>query len=210
MANPRSDPDDLTQPETEVETKVETEAPVVAEQGFYARWSQNKLASSRNDSLPQKSDELQQVSDGAEQKGSVPVDESVETTLPPIETLTEHSDLKDFMSSQVADELRLRALHKVFHTSKFNVCDGLDDYAENYRIFEPLGNIITADLRHQLERLKQTKTTEPEAASVEVEESDPQIPMAAEDAADIEDHDHDAITSEGVQNDLVLQVPNSE
>jgi len=201
MANPRSDPDELTQPETE--------APVAAEQGFYARWSRNKLAYTRGESFAQKSDDLKQVPASGQQEGTVLVDDSAQAPLPPIETLTEHSDLKDFMSSQVADEIRLRALHKVFHTPKFNICDGLDDYAENYRVFEPLGDLITADLRHQLERLKQTKTTEPEVASVE-EENDTQIPMAAGDAADIEDHDDDAITSEGVQNDLVLQAPKSE
>ncbi|MDY6980641.1 MAG: hypothetical protein SV201_12215, partial [Pseudomonadota bacterium] len=31
-------------------------------------------------------------------------------------------------------------------------CDGLDDYAEDYTLFEPLGNTITAHQRLQKER----------------------------------------------------------
>lgn len=39
-----------------------------------------------------------------------------------------------------------------FHTPEFNVRDGLDNFSLNYRSFEPLGDIVTADMRHQRER----------------------------------------------------------
>ena len=44
------------------------------------------------------------------------------------------------------------ALRKLFHLPQFNFRDGLDDYAEDYTNFEPLGDIITADMRHRMER----------------------------------------------------------
>lgn len=199
MAKRSSDSHELTQFEC-----------VTTEKGFYARWSQHKLAYSRGESLAQGSDELKQVSVNAQQQHTVPVDEDAKTPLPPIETLTEHSDLSDFMSSHIADELRLRALRKVFHTAKFNACDGLDDYAENYRVFEPLGDIITADLRHHLERLKQKKATEAEVVSAESEDGVTQMPMAVENSVDISDYDDDAITSEDTPKDLLVHVPKSE
>lgn len=41
-----------------------------------------------------------------------------------------------------------------FHSAEFNRTDNLNDSSGNYRIFQPLGGIITADMRHQMERLK--------------------------------------------------------
>ncbi len=37
----------------------------------------------------------------------------------------------------------------------FNIRDGLDDYDEDFTFFEPLGDTITADMRHQMEREKE-------------------------------------------------------
>ncbi|MGE5789904.1 MAG: hypothetical protein ACM33C_03465, partial [Syntrophaceae bacterium] len=39
-----------------------------------------------------------------------------------------------------------------FHAPEFNVIDDLNDCAGDYRSFEPLGDIVTADMRHQMER----------------------------------------------------------
>ena len=39
-----------------------------------------------------------------------------------------------------------------FHSPEFNRVDGLDDLSGNYLSFEPLDNIVTADMRHQIER----------------------------------------------------------
>jgi len=121
------------------------------EQGFYQRWSRRKsdyLQAQAQANVGNRDDAPATVADAA-------MDEAAEPCLPPLDSLNEDSDLSEFMASRVAEEIRLLALRKVFHTASFNVCDGLDDYAENYRNFEPLGDIITADLRHQLKRLQQ-------------------------------------------------------
>ncbi|HMK64400.1 MAG TPA: 4Fe-4S binding protein, partial [Thermodesulfobacteriota bacterium] len=39
-----------------------------------------------------------------------------------------------------------------FHAPEFNTPDDLNDWTGNYRSFQPLGNTITADMRHQMER----------------------------------------------------------
>jgi len=39
-----------------------------------------------------------------------------------------------------------------FHSGEFNHRDDLDDFSGNYRIFEPLDGVVTADMLHQMER----------------------------------------------------------
>ena len=39
-----------------------------------------------------------------------------------------------------------------FHSVEFNRTDDLNDYSGNYRSFEPLDGVVTADMRHQIER----------------------------------------------------------
>ncbi|MBL4711112.1 MAG: DUF3306 domain-containing protein [Gammaproteobacteria bacterium] len=71
--------------------------------------------------------------------------------MPPIESLTADSDYTGFMSPKVSDALRRLALRKLFHGAEFNICDGLDDYDGDYTSFAKLGNIVTADMKHQIE-----------------------------------------------------------
>jgi len=72
--------------------------------------------------------------------------------MPPIDSLHQDSDYAAFLSPQVSEKLRRMALRKLFQLPQFNFCDGLDDYAEDYTNFTPLGDIITADMRHRMER----------------------------------------------------------
>ena len=67
--------------------------------------------------------------------------------------LGEDSDYSMFMAQGVSREKRQAALRQLFHSPKFNVTDGLDDYCEDFTKFEPLGDIVTADMRHHAERL---------------------------------------------------------
>jgi hypothetical protein len=72
--------------------------------------------------------------------------------LPDLDQLGGDSDFSAFLQPGVDLLLRRRALRKLFHSPKFNVLDGLDDYMGDYTHFEKLGDVITADMRHQLER----------------------------------------------------------
>lgn len=173
-----------------------------AEHGFYRRWSRRKAEYLRSrEALPENKIQLSETIGSCQQLEQTPgpVDEEqAEPELPPIDSLTEHSDLSEFMSSRVADEIRLHALRKVFHSAGFNICDGLDDYAENYRNFEPLGDIVTADLRYQLQRLKKmTGMDKPTLAEAEDE-----LPNPATDA-----HAAAGDTQE-VDTTLALNLPN--
>jgi len=84
--------------------------------------------------------------------------------MPPLDSLSAESDFSAFLSPRVSESLRRLALRKLFHGDSFNVCDGLDDYAEDFTRFSGLGSVVTADMRHQLQRLLDDE--EPEADAV--------------------------------------------
>ncbi len=71
--------------------------------------------------------------------------------MPPIDSLTEDSDFSGFLSPGVSEALRKRALRKLFTGAVFNIRDGLDDYDDDFRNFAPLGDLITSDMKHQME-----------------------------------------------------------
>ncbi len=100
--------------------------------------------------------------------------------MPPLESINENSDVSDFFSSGVSDHLRQTALRRLFHLPKFNVVDGLDDYADDFTSFAALGDIITADMRHRLEMEKERMLGGEENASTAPEPEQAQVAAQGE------------------------------
>jgi hypothetical protein len=73
--------------------------------------------------------------------------------LPDLDQLDQDSDYSAFLAPGVDAELRRRALRKLFCSPKFNTFDGLDTYRDDFTSFPALGDVVTADMRHHLERL---------------------------------------------------------
>jgi hypothetical protein len=150
---------------------VKSEAGQADEQGWLSRWSRQKLAMRDvANSLDQQVDtsvsEVEQLD--SQDLDALPTD----ADMPPIESLTESSDYSGFMSPKVSEHLRRQALRKLFSSSSFNVCDGLDDYDEDFTQFTKLGDIVTADMKHQLEtmlrkELEQGRSSQSDAATAE-------------------------------------------
>ena len=92
--------------------------------------------------------------------------------MPAIESLKEDSNFSQFMSSGVSDKLRNLALRKMFKAPFFNIRDGLDEYDGDYTSFEKLGDIVTSDMRHQMEIEAQKKL---EAEAKAMIESEPRV-----------------------------------
>ena len=113
------------------------------DENFISRWSRRKQEMGKDPAITQQETPITDV-----------VTETpllTDADMPAIESLTEDSDYSGFLSPKVSEALRKQALHKLFHSPDFNVRDGLDDYDEVYTGFEKLGDIVTADMRHQLE-----------------------------------------------------------
>ena len=147
--------------------------------GFYQRWS----------ALKQQQDETRETDESGESLATTPATEDKpvlsEKDLPDVETLDENSNFADFLNADIGEELRNRALRKLFHLAVFNSRDGLDDYDDDFTEFEPLGSIVTADMKHQEEvRLAREQAQQQEEAVADAESVDNAI--ATDGTADTE------------------------
>lgn len=123
---------------------------VTEDEDFLHRWSRRKIDAEQRSDEPAPAAESV-AADPAEVDDEEPVTLTDED-MPPLEALDDDADYSAFLSSGVSEQLRKKALRKLFHAAKFNICDGLDDYAEDYTKFEPLGDVITADMKFEMEQ----------------------------------------------------------
>lgn len=112
-------------------------------QDFLQRWSERKREAAQAESLPI------DLTDPAEPP---PPEPPGDEDMPPVESLTAESDYSPFLSPRVSAYLQRQALRKLFGIPSFNLRDGLDDYDDDFTTFAALGDVITADIRHRLER----------------------------------------------------------
>ncbi len=132
-----------------------------------SRWSRRKQASRVAEDDPDGSVVSAAIEAETEEPEPQPL---TDDDMPPLESLTEESDYRGFLSPKVSDELRKLALRQLFHGSKFNICDGLDDYDEDFTKFAKLGDVITAEMRHRAELEALKKLQQQEGADPEVVE----------------------------------------
>ncbi len=139
---------------------------------FIHRWSQNKNKNELDDRdtahPAQKSEQTDsQARDGSQaisiNKKSDEAKEKVQ--IPPLESLNDDSDYSAFFSSEVDERLRKLALRKLFKAPFYNLRDGLNDYDEDFTTFKGLGDIITSDMKFQVER-KEAEAREAEPSQI--------------------------------------------
>ncbi len=117
-------------------------------QSLLQRWSQRKHQQSNKSASVGPRNESTPINTEA------PSNIVKQQDLPAVESLDENSEVSMFFSDRVSETLKRQALRRLFHMDKFNVCDGLDDYADDYTVFQPLGEIVTAYQRLRREREK--------------------------------------------------------
>jgi hypothetical protein len=125
---------------------------------FVSRWSRLKHENKQTDddaAIDAVDDAIvdttakQSIASDEEQQAPVKI--LTDADMPDIESMTADSDYTDFLSPGVSEELRRLALRKLFRSEVFNIRDGLDEYDGDYTHFEKLGDIVTSDMKHQLE-----------------------------------------------------------
>lgn len=150
----------------------DTPAAAPQDEQFLGRWSrlkaqararESKPAATRDAGPPYESPALPPPA--APAASSAPEGEPPHLALPDLDQLHQDSDYSAFLAPGVDAALRQRALRKLFQSPKFNVCDGLDTYRDDFRNFTPLGGIVTADMRHHLERIAQQALSDPDGAA---------------------------------------------
>lgn len=133
-------------------------------ESFLGRWSRRK----RDNEEDRESVALTRDPEAA--SAVLPAEEPPSLTdadMPAVESLADDDDFSGFLSAGVSDALRRSALRRLFRSPKFNVTDGLDDYAEDFANFAPLGDIVTADMKHRIKRLMDAAAEDAEHAGSE-------------------------------------------
>ncbi|UCE88418.1 MAG: DUF3306 domain-containing protein [Pseudomonadota bacterium] len=163
-------------------------------ENFLARWSRRKREAVHD--IAPEATKLPR-SDWHVQHDSSATDDAPEPVLPPLDSLAPDSDLSGFMSPKVSAELRRQALRRVFSSAKFNVCDGLDDYAEDFREVEVIAGTAVHELRERL-------------AKQHREEARAGAPAQAVDHDAGEDETPDALAADELQEDADAESDDDE
>jgi hypothetical protein len=151
------------------------EAGPLGESGV-SRWSRRKLAAQGGGPQSKYLAAAETEASAQIQQENQPGD----AQMPAVESLDAESDYSGFLSPKVSDELRRLALRKLFHSASFNVCDGLDDYAEDFTNFAKLGDVVTADMRWRAEMEALKKLQQPQNQPAAADERPEGLLSAAE------------------------------
>lgn len=123
---------------------------------FVKRWS--RLKQETRQDIDNETVEKKSAAAGIPDDERRPASETLtDKDMPDIDSLTSSSDFTDFLSPGVSEELRKLALRKLFRSEVFNIRDGLDEYDDDFTQFEALGDVVTSDMKHQLELEAQRK-----------------------------------------------------
>lgn len=133
--------------------RAETSPRAARKERFLARWSRRKASTRVQEETEHGAAKLTDAT--SEHPAPKALAEKTDADMPPIESLDADSDYTQFLSPKVSERLRRAALRKLFHLPRYNVMDGLDTYIADYRHYTPLGDIVTADMRHEMERQAQ-------------------------------------------------------
>jgi len=71
--------------------------------------------------------------------------------MPPVDELKADSDFSPFLSPGVSESLQREALRRLWQVADLEFVDDLDIYASDYTEFEPLGSLVTREMRHRME-----------------------------------------------------------
>ena len=120
------------------------------EEPILTRWSRRKQLAAQSKIEEQKLDGEPPIT--SEVTTPEVIEYKTDADMPPIESINEQSNLSDFFSPKVSEALRKQAFRKLFHLPAYNITDGLNDYDEDYTQFTSLGDIVTAEMRHQIKQ----------------------------------------------------------
>jgi len=167
---------------------------------FLQRWSERKHEARQGHAPtePQPDSPIPEDQPAADKEihaRETPKSELTDADMPAVESLTEASDYSGFLSEGVSESLRQKALSRLFHSPSFNLVDGLDDYAEDFAAFVPLGDLVTSDMRHRLEQQAERLLGEDESKT-QHDLAGGEQPGQADQTSDTQDEDTPSSTGE--------------
>ena len=130
--------------------------------------------------------------------------------MPDIQTLDATSDISAFFNRGVSKTLRNAALKHIFGLSAYNVRDGLNDYDEDYTVFEPLGDTVTCDMKFHKERKEKLEAERLEQERLEQERLLAEAESESNKELEEQEADDAAVASNGESDEAVLPQDESE
>ncbi len=122
------------------------------EEGLLRRWSRRK-AQEHRETPPEPADtETAGVTESTAPENVPDAPVLTDADMPPIESLDKDSDYTPFLSPGVSDALRTRALRRLFHSGLFNERCPLESEYYDCHGYQPLGSVITHEMREEMER----------------------------------------------------------
>ena len=162
---------------------------------FLSRWARRKRAVRAGGDPDAAAGEKTELVDTAPEDGTLPEageDDPraalTDADMPPVDSIDEDTDMSGFFSPKVSRAVKQAALKKFFHSPMFNIVDGLDDYDDDFRNFEALGDIITAHMRSQMDR-EAERVREAAAKDAESSESAGPEEISAEGIDEVDEGD---------------------
>lgn len=110
------------------------------------------MAAAADDTALQPVEAVETEADPIDARTGKRYSELTDDDMPPLTTLGADSDLSMFMARNVSAALRMKALTRVFHTSKFNQFCLCAEYADDYTNLTPMGSIVPHDLKQAIVR----------------------------------------------------------
>lgn len=193
-----------------VERKSAKERGVVVEtkndESFFSRWNRRKTEAKSGTAATEEESSLSTLENSqpeirvqeepatlSEISQNIPTEETEydevvvlsDEDMPDIETLNEESDFSQFLSEGVSDELRNKALRKLFHLPEFNIRDGLNDYDEDFSQIPKLSQALAGQVRQWVEEQKEDFNTalnnEDSSEPAKSEDTESSLPTPDED-----------------------------
>lgn len=116
-------------------------------EGFVQRWSRRKHEA-RHGEAPVEAP----PPPVAEPTAAPAARELTDADMPPVESLDGNSDYRPFLSPGVSEELRRLAFRKLFRLPEFSQRFELESEYYDCTNLEPLGSVITYDMREEMKR----------------------------------------------------------
>jgi Protein of unknown function (DUF3306) len=121
------------------------------DEAFYRRWSRRKhQARAQEVAAVEQTQKQQPVAEP--ELVQAPARILTDADMPPLESLNENSDFSMFASPGVSEELRRQAMRKLFLLPSINQRCPLDGEWYDCHGYQPLGDIITYDMREEWAR----------------------------------------------------------
>jgi len=142
----------------------------------------------------------------SEQEEPVLTDED----MPGIETLNAQSDVSPFFNKGVSEALRKAALRHIFSLPSYNIRDGLNDYDDDYTVFEPLGDTVTSDMRYHAARKEREREEREREEQLERERLEQEQQEQEAKPLEAEEHEADELEATEQENEHLIATAETE